>query len=256
MLALISPAKTMISNASASYIESLTSRPRFKKHTDHLVSLMLNYSVQELEEIFKISLPLAKELKVRFSNLVDKSYAPLAAVYSYDGIVYKQFKASTSFSEDDLSYLQDHLRISSLMYGVLRPLDVVRPYRMEGFVRMAGSDQRVDRFWRDIQTQTLINDTKKTGGTLLYLASKEEQNAFHWKQVCKAIKVIDFQFLQHKGDKLKQVVIYTKMARGQMIRYMLENNITDPERLKAFEWSGYRYNDLLSSGEQWVWVMD
>ena len=90
----------------------------------------------------------------------------------------------------------------------------------------------------------------------MYLASKEEQNAFNWREVKGAVRVIDFQFMQDKGDKLRQVIVYTKMARGEMVRYMMENNITNPEELKAFEWGGYRYNDALSTTDVWIWVMD
>ncbi|MFI3306525.1 MAG: peroxide stress protein YaaA [Rikenellaceae bacterium] len=175
----------------------------------------------------------------------------LPAVDSYDGVVYKHFKGDIN-SE----YLRERVRISSLLYGLLRPYDLIQPYRMEGFVRLAGSDERVDIFWRNIQTRTLIDDVNAKGGTLLYLASKEEQKAFHWREVCSKVRVIDFKFLQHKGDKLRQVVIYTKMARGEMIRYMMEQNIADPEELKAFELSGYRYDEALSAANEWVWVME
>ncbi len=175
----------------------------------------------------------------------------MPAVESYDGVVYKRFKESLN-----TQYLQDRVRISSLLYGLLRPFDMIQSYRMEGFVRLAGSDERVDKFWREIQTQTLIDDVNAKGGTLLYLASNEEQNAFNWREVRSNVRVIEFKFLQHKGDKLRQVVVYTKMARGEMIRYMMEQEITNPEDLKRFEWSGYQYNESLSSANEWVWVMD
>lgn len=126
---------------------------------------------------------------------------------------------------------------------------------MEGSGRLAGNDERVDKFWRNIQTQTLIDDVKAQSGTLLYLASKEERKAFNWREVGGSVRVIDFKFLQYKDDKLRQVVIYTKMARGEMILYMMEHNITNAEDLKAFEWSGYRYDDTLSTDDEWIWVM-
>lgn len=251
MLALISPAKTMHYGAT---IPTTGSQPRFMDHTNHIASLMLNYSVSELELIFKISNPIARELKLRFSNIFDDSISGLTAVDSYDGVVYKHIKRE--FSTEELEYLQSKIRISSLLYGVLRPLDLVKPYRMEGFVRLSGSDQAVDRYWRDIQTQTLIEDVNSSGGVLLYLASKQEQSAFHWREVKRAIRVIDIEFLQYKGDKLRQVVIYTKMARGEMIRYMVDNRIEDIQLLKSFEWSGYRYSATHSSDDKWVWVME
>lgn len=256
MIALISPAKTMRSNSINEKEQKRDTTPRFMAQTDNIASLMLNYSTQELEEIFKISTPLAKELKKHFINLFDPSIATTPAIDSYDGVVFKHFKDKTPLTKEDKLYLQNNLRISSLLFGLLRPLDGIKPYRMEGFIRLAGSDERVDRYWRDHQTQTLIDDVKKNGNTLLYLASKEEQNGFHWRQVKNSVRVIDFQFLQHKGDKLKQVVVYTKMARGEIIRYMIDNRISDPNELKNFEWGGYKYNDTLSKDDLWVWVME
>ncbi|MFI3267323.1 MAG: YaaA family protein [Rikenellaceae bacterium] len=259
MIALISPAKTMLEKADVKIGEKTSkikhTQPRFLEHTHHILSLMLRYSAIELEEIFKVSTPIARQLKFRFESCINENEKALAALESYDGVVFKHFKDSLTFSAIQQRYLQKHLRISSLLYGLLRPLDFIQPYRMEGFVRLYDSDERVDKYWRNIQTQKFIEDIKESGGTLLYLASKEEQKAFNWKEVTKAVRVIDFQFLQYKGDKLKQVVIHTKMARGEMIRYMLENNITNPEKLKAFEWSGFCFNESLSDKDTWVWVM-
>ncbi len=233
------------------------SEARFLEHTHSIVGIMLAYDVGELSEIFRVSLPIARGLKERFGEFVSLGDEGLIrAIDSYDGVVYKHIKGDDGITDEQISYLQQHLRISSLLWGFLRPMDLIRPYRMEGFVRLAGSDQRVDRYWQDIQTQTLIDDVQKEGGTLLYLASKEEQNAFNWREVKKSVRVIDFLFMQRKGDKLRQVVIYTKMARGEMVRYMMHNSITDPEELKAFEWQGYRFSPEDSSEDSWVWVMD
>ncbi|MFR9523863.1 MAG: YaaA family protein [Rikenellaceae bacterium] len=250
MIALISPAKTMQGRAQLNVGSAIFSEPRFGAQTEYIISLMVRYSALELAEIFKVSTTIARALQGRFEGFYDDEVELLPAVDSYDGVVYKHFKGSIN-----TEYLQTRVRISSLMYGLLRPFDLIQPYRMEGFVRLAGSDERVDKFWRDIQTQTLIDDVNAAGGTLLYLASKEEQKAFNWPEVCANVRVIDFKFLQHKGGKLRQVVIYTKMARGEMIRYMMEHNITDPEMLKEFEWSGYRYDEVLSVANEWVWVL-
>ncbi len=256
MLALISPAKTMryrreSENESNEYLQ-----PRFLEQTNHILSCMVQYSTVQLSEIFKVSTPLARDLRERFISTFDESVESLPAVDSYDGVVYKHFKADGGFSFYQEQYLQQHLRISSLLYGLLRPFDLIKPYRMEGFVRLASSDERVDRFWRDNQTQELIDDVIEQGGELLYLASREEQNAFHWKEVQRRVRVIDFVFLQVKGDKLRQVVVYTKMARGEMLRYMVDNSINRSEELKAFEWGGYRYNAELSTTDKWVWLME
>ncbi len=256
MLALISPAKTMQSLPKLDAQPQLCTHPRFVDQTEYILARMVRYSPSELAEIFRVSGAIARQLHGRFRGLCDGQGSLLPAVDSYDGVVYKHFKESINSRDFNADYLQERVRISSLLYGVLRPFDMIQPYRMEGFVRLAGGDERVDKFWRDIQTQTLIDDVKSMGGTLLYLASKEEQNAFHWREVRSKVRVIDFKFLQHRGDKLRQVVVYTKMARGEMIRYMMEHQIVDLEELKDFEWSGYRYSDTHSSEGEWVWVME
>ena len=255
MIALISPAKKMHGKPVIVPTKERCSKPRFGEQTRYIVALMLKYSAAELEEIFKVSHPIARELKCRFADFVDEIESPIAALDSYDGVVYKHLKGECRLSEPQLSYLQAHLRISSLLYGVLRPLDLIKQYRMEGFIRLAGDDVRLDVYWRKIQTQTLIDDVNEAGGVLIYLASKEEQNSFNWRDVKRSVRVVDIKFLQHKGDKLRQVVVYTKMARGEMVRYMADNNISEPEELKAFEWSGYRYDDELSTEDTWVWLM-
>ncbi len=251
---MISPAKTMTNVGKKKLAQP--SEPRFMDHTAYIVQQMISYSPTEISEIFKVSAPIARALKGRFTSIVERDTPTLPAIDSYDGVVYKHIKQDREFGVQEEKYLQNHLRISSLLYGLLRPLDTIQPYRMEGFVRLASTDERIDHYWRSVQTQQLIEDVQSAGGTLLYLASKEEQNAFHWKEVTKAVRVIDFKFLQHKGDKLRQVVVYTKMARGEMICHMIDNNITNPELLKSFEWSGYQYNEELSSNDIWVWLME
>ncbi len=253
MIALISPAKSMCAGCGSLPVEGQLTQPRFMEQSHYIVSLMTQYSSAELEQIFKVSPSIARELKQRFAQLQYGGESH-AAIDSYDGVVYRHFKGDLSL--DDRAYLQRYVRISSLLYGLLRPLDSIMPYRMEGFVRLAGSDARIDSYWRDYQTQTLIEDIEQSGGVLLYLASKEEQKAFHWREVERRVKVIDFQFLVNKGDKLRQIVIYTKMARGELIRYMCQRGVTDQEELKLFEWGGYRYCEALSSERKWVWVME
>ncbi len=222
------------------------SKARFETNAGSIVELMNMYSVDELAAIFKVSVKIARSLRFLFNHFYDDSIRAMAAVEAYDGVVYKHFK--NAIGTRDIDYVQGLVRISSLLYGLLRPFDAIRPYRMEGFVRLSGSDERVDRYWRDVQTQTLIDDVQKAGGVLLYLASKEEQNAFWWKEVKNAVRVVDVEFLQYKGDKLRQVVVYTKMARGEMLRYMIENRVEDVGELKKFEWGGFRFAEESKEG--------
>ncbi len=251
MLVLISPAKTMRSGGKS---EFHCTEPRFAAHSRDIVSQMLQYSIGELSDIFRVSGAIARLLRGRFVDFVGSTPATLTAVECYDGVVYKHLKGEQGLFEEDMDYLHEYLRISSLLYGLLRAKDAIKPYRMEGFVRLSHSDERVDRYWRDIQTRQLIEDTQERGGVLIYLAAKEEQRAFHWAEVKREVQLIEIKFLQHRGGKLRQVVIYTKMARGEMVRYMVDHRISNHEELKDFEWGGYTYNDSLSTQNEWVWV--
>ncbi len=129
MLALISPAKSMLSVAKAT--EGIFTQPRLMESTRYIVSLMVAYSVAELQQIFKVSHSIASELKTRFEALAEGDNNLCAALDCYDGVVYKHIKQSGELSAEDRAYLQNNLRISSLLYGLLRPLDAIKPYRME-----------------------------------------------------------------------------------------------------------------------------
>ncbi len=256
MIFLISPAKTMVV-PSVNYAKGeITSKTRFDKNTRFIIEKMRKYNTSELESIFKISSPLAIELKARFESLSFGAANIVPAIDTYEGVVYKHIKGGALLNIVQREYLQEYVRISSLMYGLLRPLDMIAPYRMEGWVRIEGSDERVDRYWREVHTDTLIEDVKSNGGVLVYVASKEEQNMFDWKRVKKSVRVVDIKFLKYDGAKYRQVIVYTKMARGEMVRWAMLNNINDAEILKEFEWESYRYRPDLSTENEWTWVMN
>ncbi len=254
MLAFISPAKTMTLDSTLVVDDTLLTQPAFTEETMQLATCLLQYSVEELQAIYQISYPLAVQLYGRIRAWHDPQVKGVAAITAYDGVVFKQMEIETA-STSQLLYLQKHLCIASLLYGLLRPLDQIKPYRMEPKLRFeVTNDQRVDYFWRSIQTNYFIETIQKAGGVLLYLASKEEQLAFDWKTVKKQVKVIDFQFLQYKGDKLRTVTIYAKQARGQMIRFMMQREITDYELLKEFEWEGFTFSPAHSTDDQFVFI--
>ncbi len=251
MIFLLSPAKTMTLQGRAA-----RTQPRFAEQTHDIITQMLPYSEVELQRVFKISPRLAQELHASFAAHAAKEAPSVAAIDGYDGVVLKHLKAGAPLDEQQGDYLQQHARLCSLLYGLLRPLDAIRPYRMEGYVRLPSSGIRVDKYWRDHQTPLLIEDAQAAGGTLIYLASKEEQQAFHWKSVEQALRVIHIDFLQRKGDKLRPIVVYTKMARGEMLRYAMQQRITSAEALKEFCWHGYVYNEAQSDAQRWVWVKE
>ena len=109
-------------------------------------------------------------------------------------------------------------------------------------------------YWRPRQTELLIDEVKKSDNILINLASQEIQGAYDWKKVGSTVRIITPEFKVWKDGKAQTIVIYMKMARGQMTRYILKNRITDPEALKNFSWEGFTYDESLSNGDNWVFL--
>lgn len=252
MLLIISPAKTM-SERSQLRIPTGTI-PRFIEEAKEIALNMMQYSSSDLSRILKINNKLAAENYLRFQNFLSAEPPALQAIQAYTGIVFKNIHPE-DFSETDFDFTQKHLRIASFLYGLLRPLDLIKPYRMEFYVKIPelGADN-MHAYWQNKQTKTLIKDIQEEGGVLINLASMDIQSSFDWKSVEKTVRVITPDFKVWKNGKPQTVVIYAKMARGQMSRFILKNRITNPEEIKSFSWEGFLYNESLSNEKNWVFI--
>ena len=173
------------------------------------------------------------------------------AIYAYHGDVYEGLDVS-SLSQEEVLRLQGSLRILSGLYGLLRPLDLMAPYRLEMGIKLAvGGQANLYDFWRKKITQALNNELEE-GETLVNLASEEYFKAVD-TQALKA-KVIHVAFKSWRGDTLKTIVLYTKRARGLMARYIAQHQITKVEDLKGFHLGGYQYAEDLSNENEMVFV--
>ena len=190
----------------------------------------------------------------RYQAFHSEGTRELPALLAYTGIVFKRVHPQ-DFSEEDFCYAQDHLRLTSFCYGLLRPLDMIRPYRLEGDVRLPEPGNRtMFDYWKPILTDRFIADIKKVGGVLCNLASDEMRGLFDWKRVEKEVRVITPEFHVWKNGKLATVVVYTKMSRGEMTRYILKNRIESVEQLKTFAWEGFEFNEQLSDETKYVFT--
>lgn len=252
MQILISCAKTM-TNSSVLKAPAGTAA-RFGNEANEIAMNMAQYSASELSRILKVNPKIAAENYLRLRNFHTPDVPGLQAILAYTGVVFKNINPK-DFTKEDFLFAQNHLSIGSFAYGLLRPLDLIKPYRMEHDVKLPElGDGNMYAYWNKRQTDTLIDDVQATGGILIYLASMEIQPLFDWKRVEKAVRVITPEFKVWKGGRSKTIVIYTKMARGQMSRYIIKNRISDPEVLKTFTWEGFRYNESLSEGDKWVFT--
>ena len=230
---------------------SFATEPTFQSQANDNAMQMLNYSVEELCEMLHINRDMALENWKRFRSFHDNSIRQPAA-FCYDGMVYQRLAPET-LSDSELRYANDHLMISSFLYGILRPLDIINKYRLEGNVILPNNNSKsMFDFWKPILTDWFINKIKADDSILIYLASDEMRNLFDWKRVKSEVKVITPTFKVDKNGKLKTIVIYTKMCRGAMARYIIKNRITNIDELKSFEYEGFSIDD---SNEEWNYVL-
>jgi len=173
------------------------------------------------------------------------------ALLAFKGDVYNGINAS-SLSAKDLDFAQKNVRMLSGLYGVLRPLDLIQPYRLEMGTKLGNAQgNNLYDYWGSGISEVLNEDEEKL---IVNLASNEYFKAID-KNILKA-QILDIVFKEKKNDTYKVIGIYAKRARGLMINYIIRNRLTDAEELKDFSDEGYLYNQELSSDSTWVYVRD
>jgi cytoplasmic iron level regulating protein YaaA (DUF328/UPF0246 family) len=221
--------------------------PLFKNHTLRILQGMLSYSPAELSEILGINSQLAVKNALFYKRFLDEERLEWPAILAFQGAVYKQLYSNDLLDESLIDFLSDHLFIADPFYGLLRASDTIRQHRMEGNIVLETLDgESVFNSWRPILTDFLIKEVQKDGGVLINLASKEMQSLFDWKKVCQAVKVITPTFKVLKNGKYRQIVMYTKMARGNMLAQIAKCKFTDDsifESIKSLQCNGFEYVD-------------
>lgn len=251
MLIILSPAKTM--DMRETHIAVPESRAEYVKDAEFLAEKMQYYSVQELEKLLKVSEKLAEENHMRY-EVFDSPHNPeKQAILAYNGSVFKEIKA-VSFSEDDFHYAQNHLRIISTMYGLVRPLDLIKAYRLAYSLKLKGMTGNLYDYWLPKLTDPLITDVKKAGGILINLASLDVLGALKMDEIRKSVRVITPEFQEYRNGKYETIRTYAKQARGAMTRHILLNRIENPEKLRTFEWNDFRWNKKISDEEKYIFT--
>lgn len=256
MLALISPAK--IQNFKPQNLISVYTQPVFLKEATELVKQLRSYSINELSEMMQVNSKIAEENANRYFHWKTPFTPENAkqASLAYNGEVYRGLDAK-SLSNVEIEYLQNHLRMMSGLYGVLKPLDLIQPYRLEVKTKLTTeSGDYLYTFWRQRVTKEIAKSLKTSDNptVLINLASSEYTKMLDKKQL--KARIIEFDFLQYypDTDTFKPIVIYLKKARGMMVRFITQNKLTDPDDLKAFSADGYWYNERLSTRDKMVFV--
>jgi cytoplasmic iron level regulating protein YaaA (DUF328/UPF0246 family) len=245
MKVIISPSKTMVECVKCDRTLSL---PTNVKETKEIMNRLKGLSEEDIRQLMKINDRLAKLNKNRYESLkFDTSGNP--AILSYDGLQYKNMQIN-KFTEDEITFLDNHIRIISGLYGVLRPLNSIYPYRLEMQSKLRIGDATcLYDFWNSIIYKTLEKETD----TIVNLASNEYSKIIK-PFIHKDMNFITCVFKVKKADKLKVESTASKIARGQMIYYIIKNKIVRAKDIKVFNQDGYSFMEELSTKEEYVFV--
>lgn len=253
MIIVISPAKTL--NAYSPVALELFSQPVFLEEAQKIVSVLKKKKPEQLAQLMNISPKLAELNAHRFQLwqppfTLENSWQ---ALLMFNGDVYQEMKAPL-FSPRQFEYAQQNLRILSGVYGLLKPLDLIQPYRLEmGIPISIGSKKDLYDFWKSKITNHLKNDLEQDRGqTLINLASNEYFSVIDTKKL--KARIVTPTFKESRNGQYHMISIFAKKARGLMCRFIIENQITDPEEIKAFDLGGYYFNNSLSKENNWVFT--
>ena len=249
MITIISPAKTLDFETQAPI--EIMSTPHFQKDADYLASKLGKLKPSELSKLMKISAKLADLNAMRYASW--KNAPHKQAIFAYNGDVYDGLEAS-SLSSTEIDFAQHNLRIISGLYGLLQPLDAIKPYRIEmgtGFATPKG--ENLYKYWGDRITNQLHKSLKESeNNVLVNLASQEYFAAINTKKL--KTRIITPSFKDNNNGNYAMISFFAKRARGMMSRFIIQNAITDYEMLVGFDSGGYHFNHELTKGDNWVFT--
>ena len=221
--------------------------PVFLEQTEEILQWLKEKSTTELKVIWNCNDKIIEQNRQRLLHMkLRENLTP--AVLAYEGIAF-QYMAPGVFENEQFDYIQEHLRILSAFYGVLKPMDGVTPYRLEMQAKASiGGNRNLYELWGSRLYEEVCD-----GGVIINLASKEYSKCIE-KYLTPQDRYITINFYEKSGDKLVSKGTYAKMARGEMVRYMAELHIENPEEIKKFDRMGYVYREDLSGEKEYVFV--
>jgi cytoplasmic iron level regulating protein YaaA (DUF328/UPF0246 family) len=253
MLMVVSPAKTLDYETELPINEF--TQPEMLGESQQLIDQLKKLTPIDVASLMKLSDKLADLNVNRFAHWKQPFNVNNArpAIYAFKGDVYTGLDAY-SFNKKEMAFSQKHLRILSGLYGLLKPLDLIQPYRLEMGIKFANKEgDNLYDFWGDKITNKL-NENLKTGEVILNLASNEYFKSV--KTTSLKGEVITPVFKDQKNGQYKIISFYAKKARGMMVQYVVKNKINDVEAIKQFDVAGYRFSELQSKDSDWVFLRD
>ena len=245
MRIIISPAKKMNTDTDSLQWQTL---PQFLSETECLLAHLRQMEPEALKQLWKCNDKLVALNRTRLQTMdLQRNLTP--AILAYEGIQY-QYMAPAVFSESEFAYIQEHLRILSGFYGVLRPFDGVTPYRLEMQAKLQIAEQKdLYAFWHDKLARSIFSETN----CVLNLASKEYSQCIS-RYLPEGARFITCVFGEEAGEKVIEKGTLCKMARGEMVRWLAEHQIQTPEAVTEFSRLGYRYDPQRSDHSTYVFV--
>lgn len=254
MITILSPSTTMNFDKSSNL---KSSKPFFESETKKLISILKNLNKDEISYFMNLSYDLSSLNFDRYQVLGSDSSKYLQSVLAFDGQVFNSLNVS-DFNKHDFEFANKQFRILSGLYGVLKPLDMIQPYRLEmksKFKNECGND--LYKFWKTKITTYLYNElSNQSNKVLLNLASNEYSKVINIKDLSKTFNVVTVEFKEFKesSNSYKVVGIYSKKARGYLARYIIKNKIDNIHDLKTFNYDGYIFNENLSNSNTIVFT--
>lgn len=253
MIIVISPAKTLDFEKKDNNLPM--SEPRFLAKSKIINKELKNYDSYSLEKLMKISTKLATLNKDRIEKWTTNLETSKQAILAFKGDVYRGMDVG-SLSHSELFYANDHLRILSGLYGILRPLDGINEYRLEMGIKLpVDKFKNLYEFWDNSLEESILEDIKKyKNKTIINLASQEYFKSIEGLLEREDVTVITPTFKELRGDKYKIISLNAKKARGMMTRYIIQNEIEEIEEIKKFNLDGYEFNEEMSNEEEIVFT--
>jgi cytoplasmic iron level regulating protein YaaA (DUF328/UPF0246 family) len=251
MLFVLSPAKTL--DFTPAPPEAPATQPEMRAETARLAAIARTLTAADLRRLMDISDPLAELNRARFKSFKPRSQDGVQAAFAFAGDVYDGLLAR-DLDAEALAWAQAHVRILSGLYGLLRPLDRIQPYRLEMGTRLANErGSNLYDFWGDKPAKALRKAVADHADrTIVNLASQEYFGAVDAQAL--KLPVVVCHFREEQDGLSRMISFYAKVARGMMARYAIDNRITAVEDLKGFDRAGYRFDPVQSSPSEWVFA--
>ena len=253
MIILLSPAKKMDFNIDTSKLDA--SLPLFQDQSQLLINKLKKLSRKKIGQLMSLSANLSELNYNRYQSwgLPFTAKNAQQAIYSFRGDVYIGYDADT-MKKNDIRFAQKHVRMLSGLHGLLKPLDLIQPYRLEMGTRLpVRRKKNLYEFWRANITQSLNEELSELNSEIVInLASNEYFKSVDQKKL--KARIISCAFKENRDGEFKVIMLFVKQARGKMARYIVDNRIKDIEEIKGFNRDGYEYNESLSSENEWCFV--